>query len=321
MTFSIHFSVLLGFIINYLYNTKEAIGKFIEDIFYEIGIFILRFIGFYYLLPAGYVNSEIQKKNNILDNFDYFSDGDNNNRDNNEDYNNNSDSNNNPNNNEDSNSNSDDVEMSNTQEVYDHNAPEEIMDDLDNVDRARRNDPNALDELKREYPAFFEGKTDKEGLDDLESYLEEEFPVELKKSELEADAEEAQAKADSCIRKAEIVERIAEQLTDPEEKANLRKQGEDYRKTAEEETKRAEALDAQSKGRSNNSNNNDGNDSSGPSGPSSGPSGSGTGPSGTGSGPSDSGPSNSSGGTLSQILVILGGFVETILKVFENMNM
>jgi hypothetical protein len=260
--------------------------------------------------------------NNIFENIDYFSGGDNNNQGNNNGDNNNGDNNNNNNdNNEDSDSNSDDVEMSDTREVPDHNAPEQIMDDLDLVDRARHGDPEALVELKREYPEYFEGKSDIEAVWEIEDYLEAEFPLELKRSELEVEVEEAQDRAVRALRKAEIVERVAEGVTDPIERENLRIHAQDYRKTAEEEIKKAESLDAQAKGRSNNSNNNDGNDSSGGPGPSaSGPGPSGSGPSDSGSG-SGSGPSGSSGGTLSQIMVILGGFVETIIQVLENLNM
>ena len=275
MAFAIYFSVLLRFLVNYLCNTLRTIVKYIEGIIFEILIFILKFLGFNNLLPA---------VNNITDNIDYFNSDRGNNG-------NNRGNNNNRNNNEDSDSNSDDVEMRDTREVSDpdYNVPEAIMDDLDNVDRARRGDPNALAEIKREYPSYFEGQSDREGLRQLEHYLETEFPGELKRSELEVEVEEAQANAASCIRKAEIVERVAEGVRDPEEKENLRIHAQDYRKTAEEETKRAELLDAQAKGRSNNSNNNDGNDSSGGPGPSaSGPGPSASGPSGSGSGPSAS---------------------------------
>ena len=74
------------------------------------------------------------------------------------------------------------------EERKDHNAPEKIMDDLDEVDKARNGDPNALEYLKREYPNFFENNTNnEEELEQLEDYLESEFPGELEKSEKEAD--------------------------------------------------------------------------------------------------------------------------------------
>lgn len=168
----------------------------------------------------------------------------------------NSESNSNSNNDPDSES--DDVEDTEVEEVDNHNAPEEVMNDLDKLDAARNNDSEALEYLKREYSSFFENNTEEEALDQIEDYLEEEFPGEYKKSEEEADA--------------------------------------------------------MSKGKnSDDSNNDDDNNSSG---------GGGTGPSGP-SGPSasDSGPStsNSSGGNYSKIMVILGGILETISNVLENL--
>jgi hypothetical protein len=71
----------------------------------------------------------------------------------------------------------------------DYNGPEQIMDDLDRVDKARVGDGEALDELKDQYPEFFEDEEvpDYEALDGLEEYLEDEFPHELEQSEREAD--------------------------------------------------------------------------------------------------------------------------------------
>lgn len=76
-----------------------------------------------------------------------------------------------------------------------HNGPERIMDDLDLVDKARKGDQEALDELKNNYKDFFEGTSnDKEALEEIEQYLEDEFEPELERSEAEADALEAYAR-------------------------------------------------------------------------------------------------------------------------------
>ena len=78
-------------------------------------------------------------------------------------------------------SNSDnDSDAENIEEVPDpeHNAPERIMDDLDVVEKAKNNDPEALEYLKREYPAFFDGNSENEALNQIEEYLEDEFPKE-----------------------------------------------------------------------------------------------------------------------------------------------
>ena len=93
----------------------------------------------------------------------------------------------------------DDPEDSNVEEIKDpeHNAPERIMDDLDKVDKARNNDPDALEYLHKQYSEFFYKVSDEEALNDLEEYLEEEFIPEYKRSEREADeleAEEARSK-------------------------------------------------------------------------------------------------------------------------------
>lgn len=156
---------------------------------------------------------------------------------------------------------SDDVKDEDVEEVDNHNAPEEVMNDLDKVDAARNNDPQALEYLKKEYSSFFEDNTEEEALDQIEDYLEEEFPGEYKKSEEEAD-----------------------------------------RMSIEEKTKGQNSDD------SNNDDNNSSGGGAGPLGPS--------GPSASDSGPSTS---NSSGGNYSKIMVILGGILETISNVLENL--
>jgi hypothetical protein len=50
-------------------------------------------------------------------------------------------------------------------EREDHNAPEQIMDDLDLVDKAKEGDPDALERLKESYPEFFRENDDEEALD------------------------------------------------------------------------------------------------------------------------------------------------------------
>ena len=85
-----------------------------------------------------------------------------------------------------------------------HNAPEYIQDDLEKIDRVREADPNdeeaqrKLEELKDKYKEFFDiesGNNEEEGLNQLEEYLEEEFPGELEQSEREADILEEEESA------------------------------------------------------------------------------------------------------------------------------
>ena len=110
--------------------------------------------------------------------------------------------NNNNNNNSDSDSDlesesdSDDLEKADVKEVNNHNAPEEVINDLDTLDKARRGDPEALDEIKREYSEFFRENSDEEGLKQVEEYLDSEFEPEHIISELEADALEQEANAE-----------------------------------------------------------------------------------------------------------------------------
>ena len=84
-----------------------------------------------------------------------------------------------------------------------HNAPEYIQDDLEKIDRVREADPNdeeaqrKLEELKDKYKEFFDiesGNNEEEGLNQLEEYLEGEFPGELEQSEREADILEEEAR-------------------------------------------------------------------------------------------------------------------------------
>ena len=98
---------------------------------------------------------------------------------------------------EEDNSDSDDLENADVTEIDDHNAPEEIIDDLDTIDKARNGDPDALDEIKREYPEFFKENSDEEGLDQVEEYLESEFEGEHEISELEANALEQNGEGDA----------------------------------------------------------------------------------------------------------------------------
>jgi hypothetical protein len=70
-----------------------------------------------------------------------------------------------------------------TKERKDHNAPESIVDDLDLIDKARAGDKSALNEIKEQYPEFFNDNNDEQGLEEVEEYLEEEFPLELEQSE------------------------------------------------------------------------------------------------------------------------------------------
>lgn len=187
MTFFVYYCVLLRFI-----KVRSSGSTFLlklEAILADNFRFRLNLVGI--LCPFSGVFSV---NNNSLDSFIYFSNNNNPDPENHEDSsnsNNNLNSSNNPENREDSESenNSDhgDIEKSDVREVDNHNAPEEVMNDLDRVDKARNNDPVALDELKGEYPAFFENNSDKDALKEIEDYLESEFPGELKRSEIEAD--------------------------------------------------------------------------------------------------------------------------------------
>jgi hypothetical protein len=188
-------------------------------------------------------------------------------------------------NNSNNDSDSDDLENADVTEVDDHNAPEKIIDDLDTIDKARKGDPDALDEIKQEYPEFFKENSDEEGLDQVEEYLEEEFEGEYERSELEADALEQNDEGDNS---AGGTGPSGSSGSDPGPSGSSGSSGSDP----------------------------------GPSN-SSGSSGSGPGPSGSsGSSGSDPGPSNSSGGggDFSKILIILGVIFETIAKVLEDLS-
>lgn len=80
-------------------------------------------------------------------------------------------------------------------ELEDYNGPEQVMNDLDLVDEARMGYLDALNEVKKNYPEFFNENDDEEGLRQVEEYLENEFPKELAQSEREADELEAIARA------------------------------------------------------------------------------------------------------------------------------
>jgi hypothetical protein len=214
---------------------------------------------------------------------------------------------------ENNDSDSDDVEMSDVREVDNHNAPEQIMNDLDTITKAKAKDREALDEMKREYPYFFDDNTDEEGLNQLEEYLENEFEGELKRSEIEAEVLEKNHEADKFEKIAKSLEEQAENATDPLRKESIMNEAEKFRKVGEAFKKEADDLDAKAKGTisKNNNDDDDGNNSSGGPGPSA-P----FGPSGSDSGPS----SNSSGGNFSKIWIILGPIFETIAKVLEDIG-
>jgi len=288
------------------------------------------------ILSACNVNSE---SSNNTSNILYFS---NNNPDNNEgpDSNDNQD----PNSNGDPDDDDDDLEKeSNVEEIEDHNAPERIVDDLEMVDRARKNDPEALEYLSREYRHFFDDTTKDEALKDIEEYLESEFPKELERSEREADALEARGKAKEIENMVDQLEEQAAQTSDYKEKEEIASRIEALKEMRAKEEAKAEKAEraAQSYGaysseedeeeeeenskskrplssagegeekrnkrqKPENNDGEDGNNSSGGGiGPFSGP------------GPSDPGPSNWGGG-WSKIIVILGGLFETLSQVIEN---
>jgi cell wall assembly regulator SMI1 len=92
------------------------------------------------------------------------------------------------------------------------------MDDLDKVEKAKKNDPEALEDLKNQYSSFFDGTSTEEALNHIEKYLEGEFPVEMKRSELEADCLEAQGRGLALAEQAEKLKKEAEETKDPDKK-------------------------------------------------------------------------------------------------------
>lgn len=65
---------------------------------------------------------------------------------------------------------------------------ENIMDSLELVDKAKEGDKDALDTIKSEYSSFFDTTdSDKEGLNQVENYLEEEFGCGIDEEAKEAD--------------------------------------------------------------------------------------------------------------------------------------
>jgi hypothetical protein len=95
------------------------------------------------------------------------------------------------------------------------------MDDLDKVDRAKKNDSKALEDLKEEYPSFFDKNSPKTGLRDLEEYLEDEFPAEAERAEHDADAKKARENASDMCNEVINLKEQAENTTDPETIENI----------------------------------------------------------------------------------------------------
>lgn len=336
----------------------------IKKLTYNIISYILN-LGFHnnYLLCC---TGDSGSLNNIVDNIYYFSDDnsdngstsnstDNSENDRDSTSNSNDNSENNSENNENFNNNnsngdlnpdydSDDPIDQDCIEVEDHNGPEEVINDLEIIDRAKKNDPVALEYLKEEYGSFFDKNSTEEALKEIEDYLENSFPSELKKSEHEADALEAKENAKNIEEGIKKLEKEAEETTDPQTKENLSKGIEYLKERAQEELEKGEKSEAKAMGRdldhsseedeegkNNNSKhpkpeeeeekknkrqklNNDRNDDDDGNSSSDG-----TGPLTTDS-DSDSGSSNLSGGNLSKVLVILGGILETISKILEDIN-
>ena len=100
---------------------------------------------------------------------------------------------------------------------------QKIMDDLDKVDRAKRKDSEALEDLKEEYTSFFDNNSPRTGLRDLENYLEEEFPAEERRAEHDADAKKAKENASDMRKEVIELKLKAENTTDPEIKENIQK--------------------------------------------------------------------------------------------------
>jgi hypothetical protein len=274
LAFFVYFSILLR-VINFLNNIFKEIAKLGD----EILIFILKLLQGNLLLASYAINDNDEISNNI----NYFSNE--NNPENNEGSNSNSTNNsnsaaegNNPENNEGSNSNpnnnsdsdseeknkdamevddndsnsnndsSDSDDPENIEEVEDpeHNAPERIMDDLDMVDKARNNDPEALEYLKGEYGHFFNDTSKDEALNQIEGYLEEEFPKELKRSEHEADALKAKENAEDIEKEIDELEKEEKETTDPQIKENLSKGIGALKERAQEEREKAEKSNTKS---------------------------------------------------------------------------
>lgn len=100
---------------------------------------------------------------------------------------------------------------------------QKIMDDLDKVDRAKRKDSEALEDLKEEYTSFFDNNSPRTGLRDLENYLEEEFPAEERRAEHDADSKKAKENASDMCKEVIKLKEKAENTTDPEIKENIQK--------------------------------------------------------------------------------------------------
>lgn len=194
-------------------------------------------------------------------------------------------------------SNSRDSREDNTRELEDrktypqdnHNAPEQIVDDLDSIDAARKGDANALDVIKRNYPVFFEENSDEQALNEIEAYLEEEFDPELERSEKEADELDKLAGRPNTRNTYQD-----NNSSDNESKHSRSPEGE-----KEDGVKRR-------KFNSDDDDNNSSNPFGGLGSSSSGPSGS-------------SGPSDNSSNFSSKIIIFISGSLETLAMVFENL--
>jgi hypothetical protein len=211
-------------------NTR--IIDFINEILQDIYIFFFRLLGTNICL----VCSNSENSNNGLDNKSCFSD--NNNPENNNSENNNS----NPNNNNSDNDDSSEVEEgSDVEEVENHNGPEEIMNDLEQIDKANKGDDESKEQIKEKYKEFFKNGSDKEGLKQVEEYLEGEFKGELYASEREADAIGAKDEAKRWETLAKDFERQAEETSGDEvKKTNLEQVAEYFQKKADDKHKEAE---------------------------------------------------------------------------------
>ncbi len=125
-------------------------------------------------------------------------------------------------------------------EVAENNAPKQVLKDLATLNEAKRNNnPEALNEIKKQYEQFFldddgEKLPDEEGIGYLEEYLKSEYPKEYKKSELETKIEEATSKAENHRKNANYLEQVAEETSDVDEKEKLKKDAKHLRDSAED---------------------------------------------------------------------------------------
>lgn len=168
---------------------------------------------------------------------------------------------------------------------------ENIMDDWDEVVKAKEGNQDSLNKVKAEYSAFFETSTDEEALRQIEDYLEEEYDYGRVEEEEEREADEL----DEIVKQAK-------------ETSGKRAHTEENDLDSPE-VKRQRLWDS-----------NDNNNGRGPGGGFSGPNSSGNGPESNGPGPESSSTSSSKIiDILLGLLLLGGGILDNITEVFNNL--